>query len=125
MSDDGLDIPAFCRLSREDRIAAWQLFDELPKSILTRATEDNGPGSVSRRLGFPESPADTAEREEYAAKERERAAVKQYETDRARYAFFERKKAEKAETDKVKAEAAATHKQAVRAFSQSRRRKSF
>src|SRR6266550_1195749 len=98
MSDDGLDIPAFCRLSREDRIAAWQLFDELPKSILTRATEDNGPGSVSRRLGFPESPADTAEREEYAAK---------------------------AETDKVKAEAAATHKQAVRAFSQSRRRKSF
>jgi hypothetical protein len=125
MHDDGLDIPDYLRLSREDRIAAWQLFDEMPKAATVKLAEDNGPGSVARRLGFPENPADTIAREALADKERERAAIKQYENDRARYAFFERKQAEKAETDKVKAEAAAKHKQAVKAFSGKRRRKSF
>jgi hypothetical protein len=69
MTDDpwaDLDIPDFLRISAEERQKAWHEwrgFPSQPAPML--ANETSGPGSVARRLGYPESPSDALARAEF------------------------------------------------------------
>jgi hypothetical protein len=74
--DDG--IPACLKLTAAERRAGWAHFREKPlPGVKNGYREDNAPGSVARRLGFPENPADAQARADLAALEdREKALAR-------------------------------------------------
>jgi hypothetical protein len=104
---DDLDIPAFLKISQEERAQAWRDWKGFPSAAVHghRGDEDHGPGSVERRLGYPESPADALVREELNEGIRRATALKK-EAGLARLAAW---KAEQAEIAAVKAAACAQH----------------
>jgi hypothetical protein len=103
VNEDGLDIPAFLKISAEERAQArrdWKGFPNQPKA----AVADNGPGAVCRRAGIP----DGINQEFVAAvKAREAAAATiKKEASLAKLAAW---KAEQAESAAVRAAARAQH----------------
>jgi hypothetical protein len=103
--EDGLDIPECLRRSRSDNSAPWMrnVGPEIPVREIRVQPEDRGPGSVARKLGYPESPADAIARAEIEAGIRREVEVKKAE-GLARLARW------KAEIAAVKAATRAQHK---------------
>jgi hypothetical protein len=108
-NDDGLDIPSFLRIPQARRRAAWAEFDARPRRAQNHALDDRGPGSVARRLGFPENPRDEELRAALQAREEAQRLAKR-ESDLARLAEWKAARvAEQAEIEEVKARARAAH----------------
>jgi hypothetical protein len=109
---DGLDIPSFLQISQEERRKAWEEWKGFPNQPKA-AVEDRGPGSVARRLGYPENPADAVARAELTAGILRAAEADKKEKAEARKAERAAQKAEREEIAAVKAAARAQHKKAA------------
>ena len=113
--DDGLDIPECLRRSRSDNSAPWMrnVGPEIPVQPAAHANarfhEDHSPGSVARRLGYPESPADVIARAEIEAGIQRETEAKKAERLAKLAAWKAEQKAERAEIAAVKAAARAQH----------------
>jgi hypothetical protein len=108
VESDGLDIPAFLKISQAERRAAWETWKGFPdqsKPIF----DDRGPGSVARRLGYTDGINRTFVAELEAREIAERARKR--EEGLARLAAW---KAGQAEIKAVQARARRQHKEILK-----------
>ncbi len=99
---DDLDIPPFLHISQERRAAAWAAY-VAPRRAQNHALGDRGPGSVARRLGFPENPKDAETRAALSAREAAERLAKREASLMRLAEWKESTRAEQAEIEEVKA----------------------